>query len=95
MQFSKEKTFMSATITATPGSAKREPEKNINKTAATADGSQSQASGAAMQEEIARLAYTLWQQRGCPIGSAEFDWFAAEQKLLESMERRGSSNRQS
>jgi hypothetical protein len=86
---------MSAAITAKPGSAKREPESNINKTAATADASQCQASGAAMQEEIARLAYTLWQQRGCPIGSAEFDWFAAEQKLLESMERRGSSNRQS
>jgi hypothetical protein len=44
-----------------------------------------------MQEEIARLAYTLWQQRGCPIGSAEFDWFAAEEKLLESVERGESS----
>ena len=32
-------------------------------------------------EEIARLAYTLWQQRGCPVGSAETDWLEAEQQL--------------
>lgn len=87
----KEKTFMSATITAKPGSAKREPEKKMNQPAATADAYQSQPSAASMQEEIARLAYTLWQQRGCPTGSAEFDWFAAEEKLLESVQRRNSS----
>ena len=32
-------------------------------------------------EEIARLAYVLWQQRGCPVGSAETDWLEAEQQL--------------
>jgi Protein of unknown function (DUF2934) len=32
-------------------------------------------------EEIARLAYVLWQQRGCPPESAEADWFEAEQQL--------------
>ena len=32
-------------------------------------------------EDIARLAYALWQQRGCPIGSAETDWLEAEQQL--------------
>ena len=31
--------------------------------------------------EIARLAYALWQQRGCPVGSAEVDWLEAEQQL--------------
>jgi hypothetical protein len=31
--------------------------------------------------EMARLAYTLWQQRGCPVGSAEVDWLEAEQQL--------------
>ena len=35
----------------------------------------------ARSEEIARLAYVLWQQRGCPAGSAETDWLEAEQQL--------------
>jgi hypothetical protein len=28
------------------------------------------------------LAFELWQQRGCPLGSAEVDWCAAERVLL-------------
>jgi hypothetical protein len=32
-------------------------------------------------EDIASLAYALWQQRGCPEGSSEEDWFKAEQEL--------------
>jgi hypothetical protein len=43
-----------------------------------------------MQEDIAQLAYALWQERGCPIGSPESDWFEAEQKLVRSAERRES-----
>jgi DUF2934 family protein len=82
---------MTATMTTKPGSTQRDPESNMRKPAATAGTSQSQPSGTSMQEDIARLAYTLWQQRGCPTGSAEFDWFAAEEKLLESVERGESS----
>jgi Protein of unknown function (DUF2934) len=33
------------------------------------------------QEQIAKLAYQLWQTRGCPIGSPDQDWFQAEQQL--------------
>jgi len=34
------------------------------------------------QQDIANLAYALWQQRGCPEGaSAEQDWFAAEEMV--------------
>ena len=33
------------------------------------------------QKEIAALAYELWIQRGCPIGSPEVDWFRAEEEL--------------
>jgi len=33
-------------------------------------------------EEIAALAYELWQRRGCPAESAECDWLEAEQELL-------------
>ena len=31
--------------------------------------------------EIAALAYRLWTERGCPIGSPEEDWFRAEAEL--------------
>lgn len=30
---------------------------------------------------ISARAYELWQERGCPIGSAETDWLRAEEEL--------------
>ena len=30
------------------------------------------------QQDIAELAYALWQKRGSPIGSPEEDWIEAE-----------------
>ena len=36
---------------------------------------------AADENEIAALAYRLWQDRGCPKGSAEEDWYLAEREL--------------
>jgi len=33
------------------------------------------------ETQIATRAYELWQERGCPIGSQEEDWFQAEQEL--------------
>ena len=38
-------------------------------------------------EQIAALAYSLWQERGCPEGSPEEDWFRAEEALTTSAER--------
>jgi DUF2934 family protein len=32
-------------------------------------------------EDIAALAYELWQARGCPNGSPEEDWFQAAEEL--------------
>lgn len=32
-------------------------------------------------ENVAQLAYFYWQQRGCPDGSPEQDWFQAEQAV--------------
>lgn len=32
-------------------------------------------------EAIARLAYSYWQARGCPIGSPDEDWYCAENEL--------------
>lgn len=32
-------------------------------------------------DEIAALAYQFWNERGCPIGSPDEDWFRAEAEL--------------
>ena len=39
-----------------------------------------------LQEQIASLAYALWQQRGSPVSSSEEDWFRAEQEVLARSE---------
>jgi hypothetical protein len=36
-------------------------------------------------EFVEKLAYELWEQRGCPYGSPEVDWFAAEQAVYASL----------
>jgi len=33
------------------------------------------------QDGVAALAYKMWQERGCPIGSDQEDWFRAESEL--------------
>jgi Protein of unknown function (DUF2934) len=33
------------------------------------------------QEAIARLAYAIWQDRGCPPGTDVEDWLEAERQL--------------
>ena len=33
------------------------------------------------RQRIEQLAYSLWQQRGCPDGSSDEDWFRAEREL--------------
>ena len=38
-------------------------------------------SAAPLREEIARLAYSYWEARGCPEGSPEEDWLQAEADL--------------
>jgi len=38
-------------------------------------------SGSVDKSEIAVRAYELWQDRGCPIGSDQDDWFKAESEL--------------
>jgi hypothetical protein len=34
-----------------------------------------------LRQEIEALAYRLWMERGCPIGSDQEDWFRAESIL--------------
>jgi Protein of unknown function (DUF2934) len=36
------------------------------------------------REEIARLAYSHWEARGCQDGSSADDWFRAERELWEA-----------
>ncbi len=36
-------------------------------------------------QQIARLAYEIWQQNGQPAGSAEHDWLLAE-RMVDSMD---------
>ena len=39
-----------------------------------------------IQAEICALAYELWMQRGCPLGSPEVDWFRAEEEVKSRKE---------
>lgn len=88
---------MSATMTAKPGSVqrdseiKRDSETKMERSTANTDAAQSLRQARPMHEEIASLAYALWQRRGCPEGSAESDWFEAEQQLVGSSEHRETS----
>ena len=36
------------------------------------------------REQIAALAYALWQARGCPDGTPDEDWFRAEREIAGS-----------
>ena len=39
-----------------------------------------------VQERIALLAYTYWEQRGRAGGTPEEDWFRAEREILSQMD---------
>jgi hypothetical protein len=41
---------------------------------------------------IAERAYEYWQQRGCPIGTDQEDWFRAERELKNSGGKRSTSS---
>lgn len=61
------------------------PKTAVSRTAGEIADKPAVAERAPTHEEIARLAYNLWEARGRPLGSPEEDWIAAEQDLL--MER--------
>ncbi len=37
--------------------------------------------------QIERLAYCLWQERGCPCGSPDDDWWLAEEIMKRRYKR--------
>jgi hypothetical protein len=43
-------------------------------------------------EQIAALAYSYWEARGCQGGSPEEDWFRAERELRERQSQGGAAN---
>jgi hypothetical protein len=43
-------------------------------------------------QQIARLAYQFWLERGCPVGSSHEDWFRAERALQSSRIEDGEAN---
>ena len=43
------------------------------------------------REEIARLAKSYWEARGCQDGYAEQDWARAEKELLKAASRKTAS----
>ncbi len=45
------------------------------------DSTERNASEIVSEDAITALAYQLWQNRGCPIGSEQEDWFRAEEDL--------------
>ena len=61
-------------------------ESEMRKPAGTARASHSEVPETSMQEDLAKLAYGLWQERGCPYGSPDQDCLEAERKLRESSE---------
>ena len=73
---------MSTQVIATPGSVQRDLDKTSGKPRRSDPGSST-----ATHEKVAQLAYSLWQQRGCSEGSAEEDWFEAEQQLRSNAKR--------
>ena len=41
--------------------------------------------------QIAARAYDLWQERGCPVGSPETDWFRAAEDLRDQTQTVGTA----
>ncbi len=39
----------------------------------------------ATTSDVAALAYRLWQERGCPVGSPDEDWHKAEELLVAAV----------
>jgi len=68
---------------------KIDPKKSAKPTVATPAAANQQQSGRQPVEGelIAVRAYELWCERGCPIGSAEHDWFRAEEELTAKSPR--------
>jgi hypothetical protein len=48
------------------------------------DDSELEASKVPAWSDIAALAYHLWEERGCPQGSPDDDWYEAERRFKDA-----------
>ena len=72
--------------TATVSTTERKPADTLNRPTTQARSDRSGESETVTHDQIAKLAYVLWKQRGCVCGSPESDWLEAEHQLLGSSE---------
>jgi len=68
-----------ATETAT--SAESQPSGASGQTSQIGDPDLNALLAALEHQRISALAYFFWEQRGCPCGSPEEDWYRAEQEI--------------
>lgn len=57
------------------------PAKSMPSISEESEETDNQGKGEVDFDEIARTAYFCWQERGCPDGSPELDWWKAEELL--------------
>jgi Protein of unknown function (DUF2934) len=76
---------MKATPTETQTLVRQDSEPN--RPTQTTGASRSPEAETSMQENISKLAYGLWEERGSSQGSADEDWLQAERNFRESTER--------
>jgi hypothetical protein len=64
--------------------------KNPTQEVVTPDSSEAAelASNQDEREEITRLAFQFWTERGCPIGTPEEDWLRAEAEVRSRASKR-------
>src|ERR1017187_2908210 len=58
--------------------------KMMPETSTVSESVQTAATVSPTESEIATVAYQLWLDNGCPIGSDQEDWFRAEAMLLRN-----------
>ena len=61
--------------------SEEQPVKRFKEATIMSDDLVTQQTENSRREEIAVRAHRLWEQRGCPAGSAEEDWFRAEEEI--------------
>ena len=64
--------------------AKKSPSKRTSKSVKASEAARSvdiNGHSVVSKEDVERRAYTLWEERGRPLGSPEEDWYKAKDEL--------------
>ena len=80
---------MSGIFIETPGSVQRDLSAKQQWRPGASPVPPSQLDDQATRADIAELAYLLWEEHGCPIGSAQGDWLEAERRINERLANLG------